>query len=321
MKVYFPLAVFILALLVYVPASQADSEGDITKVNSAGQMYAGGCNHSASKGCDNNTHVFETGGMASYNVSKYVRQDVKVRGFQWNYTVPPNYPESGGNQGVYSLTGEYSCSGNRSWPFKRTSGGLCWGSHTLHSVQNCEGRRNVANYSAQSPGNQVFSSNICSSGLCVVDYQPVASTQHFVIGDTGDNMAAMLPSSNGTKGFLVNNFCGGVPYWMERTSYEGDKYMVIPSKCSDYQTFINAKPAGVKIENSCHPANLLICPPPPSRPPMPPHPSCGGHPHGSSWCSGGYETLQRCVKVGMNTTCTPYSSCKGYSSCDCGRVR
>ncbi len=315
----FLMAAFFFAL----PAFAADKAGDIQTIYSPGQMTAGtaGCNSASSKGCDLNNHTWDAQAAASYNVNKYSRQNAKVINLLWNYQVPPTYPETGCPQAYAQVGGEYTCAGNTSWNFNKTSGTLCWPAHTLISPANCKNNRVSQSFSAQQAGGIVSASNACSTGACVVDYQPAASN-HFITAATGDNQMAMLPVSAGTKGFLVYNYCGSYPYWMERQSPEPSKYLMIPTKCQDYQTFIDAKPPAVKIEPACHPASMALCPSPPSRPAMPPHPGCGGHGHGSSWCSGTWVTPPpTCTTTNGKTTCVnnpPY--CTKYSYCDCGVV-
>lgn len=310
----FLLALFIGALACLSGAALA-GEGDVDKLYSSGQIK--GCGGSSSKGCDIADFLYNAGGASSYNVNKLVRKNTKVSNLKWNYTAPSRTPGSGGSQGTWSVIGEYSCASDKSWNYTSTSGSLCWGAITLESDRNCKGAYNSTSFPATYAGNVVSSGNGCSTGACVVDYQP-ASSSHFITADTDDNMMAILPYSSATKGFLVFNDCGGVPYWLERTSSgHSDKYLMIPTMCKDYNTFIGAKPSAVKIEDACHPATLSICPPAPSRPAMPPHPGCGGHAHGSSWCVKSHvETVCDAKKK-----CTSITVCDKSNWCDCGTVR
>lgn len=313
-KIFYIFLVFVLSYSMHVSlafAADVNQAGNINTIYSSGRMYSGGCGHSASEGCDDETYVFDAEEQEQFYTDQYVREDVEVKNLYHTYTAPPAYPEDGGDQGTWEVYGTGICDSASSWEGEFI-GNLCWGSFTLHSVANCEPRRNTSNFLAVSPKMVASANNTCHAGLCVIDYQPPASP-HFIKGDTGDNMAAILPytSTIVTKGFIVNNFCGGEPHWIERkSSPRGDLYLMVPSWCQDYNTFVDAYAEAAPSEESCYPATLSMCPASkPTRPAMPPHPSCGGHAHGSSWCGA----------PGTDDDGNP--TCDSDCTCDCGRTR
>ena len=283
--------------------AQADRPGDISEVKGMGQINSCG---RTGDGCPDPAFGYDAAGRKGYNVGQYTRPGAHVKNLEWNYTAPSEYP-GGSPQGTWRFSAQSTCQGGGSWGFRNMGGdSLCWDGFTLHSVQNCKGERRTRRFSAKAAGHVVTARSFCRHAACAMSTHGAQSDGNFIYGRTSDHMMALKPSS---EGFFEYPSCGRGPYWIERPG-GGDQPMMIPSKCNDFDTFAGNSPAIVSA--ACYPATIALCGSPPTRPSMPPHPSCGSSGHRSSWC----ERSSFCINVDGDRV----DYCSRRCTCDCGRT-
>lgn len=220
--------------------------------------------------CNQKNYLYDAQGRSSLLVNEYTRSGNRIVNLESRYD----------QQGVsFTVQATAICGGESSggirigeWSMLEHSGGVCWDRHVLMSPENCVGQT-LGEYFDMEPVNlTAVVLGQCGEGCCVVDDD---ENNMSITGSTGDDMMAMFDEREAYHEFK-QGVCDDV-HWISRMNKPGpNNPLMIPSKCPDYERFIQAKSGGaISVEPACRPSLVKLCGIEPKPPKAPVDKGCG----------------------------------------------